>query len=73
MFVIKKKNSYSFLYCSGNTYKVVGINNCSTYLSESGARSSLTKHKSVHYLKALHLTPDDFEVREVTLTLNKPL
>lgn len=69
MFVIKKKNSNSFLYCSGNTYKVVDIDNCSTYLSERGATESLTKHKSVHYLKSLYLTPEDFEVCPVKITL----
>lgn len=70
MFVIKKKNSNTFLHCSGNTYKVVDIDNCSTYLSERGATESLTKHKSVFYLKQdLHLAPGDFEVCPVKITL----
>ncbi len=70
MWVLQRKKTKEYLYISGNTYKLGELNKCSTYLSKSGATQSLTKHKSMFYLKMVHgLTTLDFDVVEATLTL----
>jgi hypothetical protein len=70
MYVIKSKHSDQYLCIQGRKYKFASIDGCSTYLSERGAQQALNKHKTHFYLgDALKVKPEDFEVREVKVTL----